>query len=410
LALDSTYTQVKKDCLKTSEGKVEQVGMQWNVNFERLTNKEFRANWVERIIKNLDGPAETTHINMIGKGTNTKIIWIPHDKAPQLWIWNHGIRTGSDHEQALKRAATHPYLQDSESQALLELANSEWTWQDIETCFNRFKNATNYTDEGFAIIGMNQPSLNTLVVAEAVKNLLLETKRQYPRNNVALKHAATVLTGGWNWLTGKRFEYRESINLVLRKWMRGRTEIKYFQENPSERFQNKTELPITSEEWATTFNKLCITEQQDIPRSKQPNPVTSTTVLKGYDSLAESSKATRAMLGGAMTLEEWLKRLQNTELVIYDKARADHGQLDGLVLHRLEHESLEPRFAAYKTGFSKPQEDSLADKIARNIKIWTPQRWEELGEIIKDVIKNDDLHLTIGKRESAQTQVPNSFL
>ncbi|CBY10926.1 unnamed protein product [Oikopleura dioica] len=404
MALEITFKQAKNDFLATRLGESETVGMQWRINFHRLTNERFIQHWVSYRVHSLMRPEETTHIQMIGRGQNTKIIWVPHSSVPHLWIWNQGGPRdvdGDSHSRLLRSAANHLAIKENESQALKDLAEGNWELDEINQCFDRFKTAENYADENLVIVGMNQPSVEALRMIQAVQSILKETKRQKPNSNASLKHAAITLTGGWKWLTGEPFIHNDSADRVLRTWLRNRIKLKNIRENHAEKLQQRDSLKITQKKWEDIFKNISNKESRGISQNPEMEANTPKFEIQGFTTIMDAWKATAIFTHeSGKSVAEWVKCLQDTELFVFERYRKEFGHHDGLTLYSFDTEE-ETCFSAFQVGFKTKHEDSLAQLICRQIRIQDPRSWSNLVEVIATQIKDSTVMLNIvAPRES----------
>jgi len=142
LAIALTFNQAQCDIFASRDDSganfVNQVGMQWHANYERISSRRFISSWVRKTLSSLEEPEETTKIDILGHGEKHWMIWLADKSSPQIWLWKYGGKISRKHQTEILRLAKNTKLHQEESEALEKLARWEWNEQNVKECIDAF--------------------------------------------------------------------------------------------------------------------------------------------------------------------------------------------------------------------------------------------------------------------------------
>ncbi|CBY07510.1 unnamed protein product [Oikopleura dioica] len=252
IILDLTFRQLRTQTRKTLGAKCQSVSMQWNINQGRLSDRAFIQKWVKRTIEKCQEPVETTKIEIIGKGQNHKIIWIPGKRDSQLWVFNIGENIKRKHFMQLTRMAKHLRLHGQESEALNKLAEKAWTQENVNECLEAFNASRNHVENDVILLKRSGPAPTIRQLLRTIEAMTAEAKKQAPSSSSKLASVLINLTGGWSWAAGGHINFIQQPQEFLEAWMANRFKLTAPPQQPRKK-KAERKLPkssIASEEWA----------------------------------------------------------------------------------------------------------------------------------------------------------------
>jgi len=315
LALATIHDQAARHLGATQDKTCPDVGMQWNVNWERLRNDAFIKSWTKKILASLDRPDETTAVEVLGRGNRHIIVWIPSETAPKLELWNFGETSCSIRFKAsMDRIINHHVVGAEDHHVFQKIANIDWTRRNIDEALSELS-SNNFVSNNLLILGKNNISSQQLELLGTVERIILETKKQAIRSEASARHVLLNLSGGWNWTYGKIWVPSIIVAKVKRAWMDARSSLAL---NRKSATKEDVAVNLDSPEWASRIQVLANAENTG--RRLEASSLR----VRNFETETDAWIATNIWLEGDVSnLETKLKKVRNTEFQIFKRDRVE---------------------------------------------------------------------------------------
>ncbi|CBY11710.1 unnamed protein product [Oikopleura dioica] len=401
ILLDLTYRQLRTQVRKSLVTKCESVGMQWNINQGRLTDRDFIQKWVRRTIEDCQEPKATTNIEILGEGQEQKIIWVPGKRDSQVWIFNLGKTAKKRHKMQLIRMAMHLRLHCDEAEALEKLAESEWTQGNVRKCLDVFKSSRNHIENDMILIKRATPPPAIRQLLQAIEAMINETKKQAPGSSSKLESVLINLTGGWSWAAGGQISFIKQPLDFLQTWMANRFRLTP-PPRPVRMAVNKLpKVKITSKEWARRaieVNEKMVEALINVRASYAEDEVQ----VEDFDSEEAAWKSSIAVTGGDISqLNAAREAIDAIKKPVNRRDQVEDLTSRGLVIYAIKEEPNREKLQASLRG--QQHQNDFVEEIMRRINIEQPEDWAELAEILEEDVPHErSLTILMPQQEHAE--------
>ncbi|CBY11129.1 unnamed protein product [Oikopleura dioica] len=383
ILLDLTYRQLRTQIRKSLTTKCESIGMQWNVNQGRLTDRTFIQKWVRKTIEKCQEPTATTKIEIVGEGQEHKIIWIPGKQDSQIWVFNLGEKPKKRHKMQLTRMAMHLRIHGDEAEALEKLANSEWKQNDVKKCLETFRASRNHVENDVIMIKRSAPAPAIRTLSQTIEAMTIEAKRQAPGSNSKLESVLVNLTGGWCWAAGGQMNFIQQPVDFQQTWMANRYKL-VAPPRPCKRRRagnNLLEVGIASDEWAKRAIEVNsrMTEALVHPGARYAEDEVR---IEDFDSEEEAWKASISLTGGDISQIEAIREaISKIKKPVKKRDRLEDLTSRGLIIYAVRERPNLEKLQATLCG--KQQQNDFVEEIMGRINKEQPENWIELAELLE---------------------------